>query len=345
MDVVIVGAGPSGCRTAEIVAKKGYDVLVVEEHSSIGKPAQCTGLVSSKIGKIPKEIILNRIKKAKFCFGRHSFEVKSKKPVYVIDRAKYDRFRAAEARKAGARFKLSTRFLNFKNGEVITTKGKFKTKLLVGSDGPNSSVAKTTGIKLPKDLLMAVQVRAESYFAPDTVELWFGSVAPGLFAWIVPENGKTARVGLMADKNPNEYFKKFFREKIGKAKTKDRIGDIGRYGLIKKSVADNVLLVGDAACQIKPFSMGGLVYGQIGAKHAGKACIRSLEENDFSEKFLMKNYDKQWKKELSGPIKKGLMMKKIFSKVLRRSISFGLIDKFKITKISSFLDMDFLGKD
>lgn len=345
MDVVIVGAGPSGCRTAEIVAKKGYDVLVLEEHSSIGKPAQCTGLVSSKIGKIPKEVIVNRIKKAKFCFGKYNFEIKSKKPVYVIDREKYDKFRAAKARKVGAKLKLSTRFLNFKNREVITTKGKFQTKLLVGSDGPNSSVAKTSGIKLPKKLLMGVQVRAESHYTPDTVELWFGDVAPGLFAWVVPENEKIARVGLMTEKNPNEHFRKFFREKVGEAKTKDRIGGIGRFGLIKKSVADNTLLVGDAACQVKPFSMGGLIYGQIGAGYAGKACIKALESNDFSEKFLMKNYDKQWKKELSGPIKKGLMMKKIFSKVLNKPISFGLISKLRITKISSFLDMDFLGKD
>jgi len=344
VDVVIVGAGPSGCKTGEIIAKKGYKVLILEEHSKIGVPTQCTGLVSQRIGRIPKEIILNKVKKARFCSKDKYFEVKSKKSVYVIDRKKYDVFRAKKAREAGAKITLSTRFLNFKNGKVFSRKINFQTKLLVGADGPNSTVAKISRIKLPENLLKAIQVRAKSNFNSDIVELWFGSnIAPNLFAWVVPENENIARVGLMTNKNPNKYFEKFLKERIGDAKTRDKIGGIGRYGLIKKSIAENVLLVGDAACQIKPFSMGGIVYGQIGAEYAGKGCIRALEANDFSEKFLKKNYDKQWKKELAGPIRKGLLMKKIFSNVLTKSFSFELIEKLRITEISSFLDMDFLG--
>ena len=76
MDVVIIGAGPAGCRTAEKVAEKGYEVLVLEEHSKIGEPVQCTGLVSKKIGRIPREIILNKVKRAKFFSSQEFFEIK-----------------------------------------------------------------------------------------------------------------------------------------------------------------------------------------------------------------------------------------------------------------------------
>jgi geranylgeranyl reductase family protein len=343
-DVVVVGGGPAGCRTAELVAKKGFKVLVLEEHPSIGKPVQCTGLVSQRIGKIPKKIIVNKIKVAKFCSVDGSFEIKSKKSVYVIDRGKFDDHIAKKAKKVGVDFRLSTRFLDFKNGEVITSKGNYRTKILVGADGPNSSVAKISGIELPNNILSAVQVRAKSNFDPDTVELWFGSgVAPGLFAWVVPESNKISRVGLATDKNPNNFFEKFLKKRIGNIKPTQRIGDVIRYGLIRKSVADNVLLVGDAACQIKPFSAGGLVYGQIGAKHAGEACVKALQSNNLSEKFLLENYDKKWKKELAGPIRKGLLMKKVFSKF--GSKSFKLIKNLGIAKLSSVMDMDFLGKD
>jgi len=342
-DVIVVGAGPAGCRTAELVAKKGFNVLVLEEHPDIGKPTQCTGLVSQRIGKLPKKIILNKIKVARFCSGSGSFEIKSKKSVYVIDRGKFDRQISEEAKKVGVNFKTSIRFLDFKNGEVVTSKGIYVTKILVGADGPNSSVARVSGIELPKNILSAVQVNVKSNFDPDTVELWFGSdIAPGLFAWVVPESSNKARVGLAADINPNKFFDRFFKKRIGNVKSDGRIGDAIRYGLIKKSVAENVLLVGDAACQIKPFSAGGLVYGQIGAKCAGEACVKALEENDFSEKFLLENYDKKWKKELAGPIKKGLFMKRIFSKFGGKS--FKLIKKLRMTKLSSVMDMDFLGK-
>jgi len=345
-DVIVVGAGPAGCKTAEIIAKKGYDVLVLEEHPGIGKPIQCTGLVSQRIGKIPEGIVINKIKTAKFCSGDEYFEVKSKKSVYVIDRGKFDKYMAEEAKKAGVDFKLSTRFLDFKDGEVATSNGKYRTKILIGADGPNSSVAKISGIELPKNILSAVQVRAKSNFDSCAVELWFGSdIAPGLFAWVVPESDRMARVGLAADKNPNKFFERFIKKRIGGIESTDRIGDVIRYGLIKKSVTDNVLLVGDAACQIKPFSAGGLVYGQIGAKYAGEACVKALEINDFSEKFLIENYDKKWKKELAGPIRKGLLVKKIFSKFGNKPFSFNLIKNLGITKLSSVMDMDFLGKD
>lgn len=345
MDAVIVGAGPAGCKTAEMIAKSGYDVLVLEEHPEVGKPVQCTGLVSEKIGKIPEEIIVNKIKKARFYSGGEFFEVKSKKLVYVIDREKFDKYLARKAEEAGAKFKFRTRFLDFKSGKVITTAGNFRTKLLVGADGPNSLVAKKSGIKLSDNILFAIQVCVESDFESDAVELWFGSdMAPGLFAWVVPESSSKARVGLMTNKNPNVYLEKFLKKRFGRAEASNRIGDMIRYGLIKKSVSDNVLLVGDAACQIKPFSAGGLIYGQIGANHAGKACIKALKADNFSKKFLSKNYDKQWKKELVKPIRKGLFMKKVFSKIQDKPFSFKLIKSLGITKISDFMDMDFLGK-
>ena len=140
-----------------------------------------------------------------------------------------------------------------------------------------------------------------------------------------------------------------FRNKISleieKINIFDRLGDIIRFGLIKSSVSDRVLLVGDAACQVKPFSAGGIIYGQIGAKHAADACVKSLESNDFSKEFLLDNYDKEWKKELEGPIKKGILFKKIFSKIGDKPYSFRLIKNFGIDKLSNFFDMDFLGKN
>lgn len=344
-DVIVVGAGPAGCRIAGIVAKHGYDVLVLEEHPRMGTPVQCTGLVSKKIGKTPRNTILNKINKAKFCCGDEYFEIKSKESMLLLDREKYDVWIARNAKRFGAEFKLSTRFLDFKNGTVLTNHEKINTKILVGADGPNSPVAKSVGIKLPDNLVFAVQATIESSFRPDTIELHFSSdIAPGSFAWVVPENKKTARVGLMTTKKSNKYLDNFLKERFPDSKILNKTGDVIRYGLIEESVADNVLLVGDAACQVKPFSGGGLVYNKIGAEIAGDAIVKSLETNDFSKEFLMKNYDKKWKEELTLPIIQGMLIKSIFSGISNMPIIFSIIRLFGIPKLADFLDVDFLQK-
>ena len=47
-DVIIVGAGPTGGRTATHLASRGHSVFMLEEHTEIGRPFQCAGLVTPK---------------------------------------------------------------------------------------------------------------------------------------------------------------------------------------------------------------------------------------------------------------------------------------------------------
>ena len=51
-DVVIVGAGPIGGRSAELLAETGLSVLMLEEHTEIGRPFQCAGLVTPSAMKV-----------------------------------------------------------------------------------------------------------------------------------------------------------------------------------------------------------------------------------------------------------------------------------------------------
>jgi len=352
-DVIVVGAGPAGCRTAELIAKKGYKVLVLTQHEEIGKPVKCSGLVSWRLKELvpnlPENVIVNEVESAKFFSSSGScLELKSKKPVYVIDREMLDKYLAERAKQAGVEIKLSTKFEKIKfleNGvEVKTNKGNFETKLLVGADGVNSIVARQINLKQPENILTGIQATVEGNFDSHSVELWFGkNICPNFFAWVVPENENTARIGLATSANAKSYFDKFLRKRIGKTKKPDVAGRI-IFGLMENTVADRILLVGDAASQVKPFSGGGIIYGLIGAGFASLACIKSLEKENYSCQFLKENYDEKWKQKLAKPIERGLLLSKAVhqhERLFDLSIKLGRIVK----PLMEEMDMDFLGND
>lgn len=318
-DVIIVGAGPAGCRTAALVANRGFRVLVLEEHEEIGKPVQCAGLVSWRLRQLltdlQSEIIINKVDRAKFFSPKKQFELKSKKPVYVIDRTKLDKFLYGKAKKA--EFITGAKFRGYKKVndglEVRAGKQTFKTKLLVGADGPNSTVAAQAKLVQPKNKLVGIQATVDGEFDPGAVELWFGSrVSPDFFGWVIPLNSRVARVGIAARTDCREYFSRLIWKRIGRLVKPDVAGVIN-YGLMD-TATERVMLVGDAAAQVKPLSGGGVVYGLMGAGHCARTCIKSLREERFDSEFLMKEYDAEWKEKLEKPIKRGLRYSQIIHK-------------------------------
>jgi geranylgeranyl reductase family protein len=350
-DIVIIGAGPAGSKTAELLAKKNINVLLIEEHQDIGKPVQCTGINSHRLfnlSGVSKKIVVNKVRKARIYSSNTDYiELKSKKPVYVINRQKFDAELFKKAKKAGCKIELSTRFEGYKKKSdcliVKTSQGNFKTKLLVGADGPNSTVAKSARIKLPENMIIGYQETINNDFKNNVVELWFDSnITPDFFAWVVPENKDWARVGLACKRNTIKYFGKFIKNRFGqKYEKKDVLGGVIRFGLIEDSVEDRVLLVGDAASMVKPLTGGGVIYGQIGARIATEACLKCLKEDKFGHEFLKEVYDREWKDKLAWPIKSGLILYKL-SHVPNWlfNISIDLAKPF--TPIINNLDMDFL---
>ncbi|MBT4248670.1 NAD(P)/FAD-dependent oxidoreductase [Candidatus Woesearchaeota archaeon] len=318
-DVIIIGAGPAGSRTAELLAKAGKQVLVIEEHTAIGEPVQCTGLISARLMQIhpdlPKNVIQNKIKTAQFFApnGAH-FSLSVRSPTLVVDRQKLDQWLADKARKAGATVKLGTKFQSFKIGPenilVTTNKGNFLTDILIGADGPLSNVRKQAGIQARYHQQIFSQKTITGKFG-DTADLCFGGA---YFNWFVPISKTKARSG-----GPSK-----------EVTFKGDSGGVMRYGLLKSAQKDDVYLVGDAALQVKPFSCGGVVYGQIGAKCLAKAII----EGD--------DYNALWKAKLERPIRRGLIFCKFYGLPnWAKNLLFKIIITTQLYKKLENLDMDF----
>jgi len=319
-DVIIIGAGPMGCKVGELLGKD-YKILIIDKKTEIGKPVQCSGFNSKRIfdlSGVSKKVVLNKVTKSKFFSPNGTcMDLKSKIPFYVLDRELFDKELAKKAEKNNAEIMLKTEFKAFEREKdflnIETSKGFFKTKLLIGADGSGSTVARVSNLPKPDNLLIGIQETIKGDFDLDCSELWFGSkVSPDFFGWVIPEGDDYARIGLASSVKSGYYYQKFVEKRIGKiTRKKDKVAGLIRFGLIKNSVTDRVLLVGDAACQVKPYSGGGLIYGLIAAKIASKACENALKKEKYDYNFLKRNYDDKWKEKLKWPIIKGLVISKM----------------------------------
>ncbi|MEM4255437.1 MAG: NAD(P)/FAD-dependent oxidoreductase [Candidatus Norongarragalinales archaeon] len=302
-DCVVVGASCVGGMTARAIASKGASVALLEEHARPGKFNKCTALVSAsgleRIGVDFKKTVLNEIHGAIVHSPRVSFSVQTKTPVaFVLDRQAFDEKCVGEAINKGAELFLNAgaRKLSQNGGLSITTpSGEFHSRVVVGADGLGSFVARESG--LPPFRRFASAWEAEYSFTqetPDKVHVFLDqSIAPNFFAWSVPVNESTARVGL-ATTNPSALNsgKRKLLKKMGLGEEKKK-GREFNYSIPlfprSKTQKDSVILVGDAAGQVKSTTGGGIVFGGLCGQQAASAI-----ENYFENGVL--DYEQRWRK-------------------------------------------------
>jgi flavin-dependent dehydrogenase len=100
-------------------------------------------------------------------------------------------------------------------------------------------------------------------------------------------------------------------KKIGKGMLEFNLGAFP-VETVEKTVAERFLLVGDAAGQVKASTGGGVITGGIAARIAGKACVKALEEEDFSEGFLKAEYEDKWRAEIGLELKVHEVLRSLF---------------------------------
>ncbi|MEW5896388.1 MAG: NAD(P)/FAD-dependent oxidoreductase [Nanoarchaeota archaeon] len=130
MNIAIIGAGPVGCYAGCLLAKAGHNVSIYEEHEEIGKPVQCTGILTSEFDKLgfPKESLKlfldNTISRIEICSPHGKVEVKQRE--YVVCRSRFDLFFAGLAEKAGARIFPGHSFVRREGQNIIIKESKSK---------------------------------------------------------------------------------------------------------------------------------------------------------------------------------------------------------------------------
>ncbi len=344
MDIIIVGAGPVGCYLAYLLAKKGYNVKVYEEHKEIGKPLQCSGVVSENglknLNLYKRKFILSKVSE----FRLHSFKtclkLKLKKTkICILNRVEFDKYLARLAENKSVCIELGKRVkIIKKNGEFFVKIGTRteKSKVIVVADGNASDYArKIFGNRYEK--IIAVQWDFAN--TQEHIDVFFDkSFSKNFYAWVIPK-GNCLGVGL-GDNIENfnfRNFKNFLKLlKIEKNKVVNKIAGKISIGYARKTCIKNLLAVGEAALQVKPFTGGGLVYGLNCAEIASLAISGYLEKE-----CSLKLYEILWKRKYKKEIVAGLFLRKLYKSVGNSQIDLALrLLKYRKTIIENYFDYE-----
>ena len=374
-DIIVVGGGPSGSFSAFTAARLGAEVLVCEEHKEIGVPKHCAGHLSvsglERLGlRLPHGIVENEIKGATFHSpsGRE-FAIRCPSTVScVVNRELFDKHLSDLAMKSGARYSLESRVrsLLYNSGSVAgvaVRKGRdeetLASSVVIDAEGCASPLLKKTGLQTLDSLMVVKAIQAEvdrvHEIDPDTVEVYLGrKYAPDFFAWIIPKRNSSAKVGLATRTgNPREYLHRFMKDhpvasrKLRKSNiTRLSIHPIPLGGPIPKTYSNGLLVVGDAASQVKPTTGGGVILGLLCSKIAGEVAYEAIKSNDFFEAFLSQ-YQSRWRELIGFDLAVMRQIRKLLNRLSDRKID-KMIDLCAKLGVSSILeeagDLDFQGR-
>lgn len=321
--VGIAGAGPAGTMTARLLAEKGHEVTIYEEHREIGVPVQCSGLISlTGIAQMDVDVSpvrLNAIYGARiYAPNWQSMKVgNGKQKATVIDRAAFDQLLADEAEEKGVKIEKVKR----------VRAADLRHDAIVGADGAGSPVAHAAGFPRIREFAVCVQEDFENLSLSQEeqrlVEVYVSNKRyPGFFGWFIPTGKDTGHIGIgawhrMGEKAVPimEYYEKMLKEKrIAHLLDGGRkLGQLAGYipcQMREVTVKGNVLLVGDAAGQVKATTGGGIIFSTMAARIAAKCIDENLRNgNDLAA------YETAWRSTIGKDLEMHYQIRKLINRM------------------------------
>ena len=328
-DLVVVGGGPAGSSAADAAAKNGIKVALLEKENSIAETVRTSGVTwiqNIKEFGIPDDCF-NPIKNFSFCSPNNEVTISDSVPrAAVLDVRKTYRWLAQQAKHSGADIFVKINANNvIKNerGDIAGVSGMgpngkmtFHSKVVIDASGFPSTVCKAMGFVTQWKRFGAgaeYEVKVENVES-DTWWLMVGQqYSPAGYAWIFPLGNNMVRIGVGIGKpesnvDPTQRLKELMDSKIGPIKRLGKISPIEfHYGLIpndglaRKTVFNNLILVGDSAGQANPLVLEGIRYAIKFGRVAGKVASDAIRSGN-TNKDALYPYEENWRKEIESKI-------------------------------------------
>jgi digeranylgeranylglycerophospholipid reductase len=329
-DILIIGGGPAGALAAKTAAEAGNSVCLIEKRPAIGAPVRCAEGIGKELLKeyvrpdprwISADIESARIiapNGTAICLdqARAGNEVG-----YVLDRKVFDRELVWQAAEAGADVIVKTRATEpiTKNGAVrgakvlsAGTPADIRSEVVIAADGTEAQFARRAGLNtvvpLREMMSCAQYVMTDIDINAGCTDFYLGNeIAPEGYLWIFPKGDRTANVGIGITGRKShdgarakDYLDRFVAKNFPDGKTIEMIvGGVPVCRPLACTVADGLMVAGDAARVVDPITGGGIGNAMYTGRLAAQVASRCIEAGNCSKEALMP-YDLEWRASKMG---------------------------------------------
>lgn len=299
-DVAVIGAGPAGATAAREAALAGGRVILLER-ATLPRYKTCGGgLINASMQTLPDGLALNpRAQVRSFSF---SFDGKREKtrtwPEPLLTLVMRDEFDAAlveRATAAGATLSEATTVLKIaEDGDLVRLStrehGDILARIVVGADGSAGRSSAYVGVTFRQ---VDLGLEAEIPTPPEQMASWDDRILidfghdPGSYGWVFAK-GDVLSVGVIAargDADATRAYLAEFTERLGLAGIEPRIstGHLTRCREQRSPLAKGrVLVAGDAAGLLEPWTREGISFALRSGRYAGQAAAAAATTADTS---------------------------------------------------------------
>ncbi|MGI0150937.1 MAG: geranylgeranyl reductase family protein, partial [Thermoplasmata archaeon] len=330
-DVVVVGAGPGGSTAARFASEGGARTLLLDQRPEIGAPVQCGEFLPepeeladlfpcraeiAEAFHIPPEAVL-RSTREMLCVAPSGHRFRFPLRGITVSRRAFDQRLAEAAVRAGAELRNPCGVTGVHDGRVRLAGGdEVEARVIVAADGPLSTVGRAFGFRPERQLYRMITANCPGEFA-DVIALFFGRLAPGGYAWVIPKAGE-ANVGLGVTHLPPNFSLARLLDRFLRAEGLAQATDRTRWWVPigpppESAVRGTALFVGDAANLVMATNGGGIPTAILSGRDAGVAAARHVRVGvDLTE------YDRLWRAHLYEPLRRAWSVKRFGDRVLDR---------------------------
>lgn len=301
-DVAVVGAGPGGLSAAYAAASAGARTIVLEraEHPRYktcggGLIGTSLGIATSRI-KVPARDKIDAITftdDGRRAFTKHA----SGRPLLtMVRRDDFDNAWYEAAVSAGAEVRQNTQVRSIsqdaESATVTLADGSTITaRVVIGADGSAAISSRHVGVTFDQqDLGLEVEIgatEADRAAWRGRVQLDWGPV-PGSYGWVFPKDDELT-VGVIMEKGKGAETKDYLAQFLARLGLADRpvhrdSGHLTRCRAVDAPLRKGrVLVVGDAAGLLEPWTREGISYALRSGAWAGEVAAAAAGPDDLAE--------------------------------------------------------------